>query len=92
MQSTADGINSRPITPRKTHTFHNHMHREEMPRVERGPIFGSLPRSLWPRHVVVYVRSLRPGECMTMLDGGRTTTTRGEVNPTQRHGFLLATS
>ena len=29
---------------------------------------GSLPRSLWPHHVVVYVRSLRPAEC-TMTPG-----------------------
>ena len=27
-----------------------------------APIMGSLPRSLWPHHVVVCLRSLRPGE------------------------------
>ena len=31
-----------------------------------APIVGSLPRSLWPHDVIVWVRSLCPGGCTTM--------------------------
>ena len=44
-----------------THTFDSHSHRAGMPRLELAPITGSLPRSLWPHDVVVWVRSSARG-------------------------------
>jgi len=46
-----------------THTFDNHSHRAGVPRLGLAPIMGSLPRSLRPHDVVVWIRSHRPGEC-----------------------------
>ena len=50
---------------------------------------GSLPRALWPHDVVVWVRSSAQGGVQRR--SWRTTTARGEVDPTQRYGFLLET-
>ena len=65
-----------------TRTFDNHSHRAGVPRLELAPIMGSLPRSLWPHDVVVWVRSSAQGSVRRRrIPQGSTTTNRGEVDP-----------
>ena len=46
-----------------------------------APIMESLPRSLWPHDVVVWVRSSRPGECTRRQSLRGVRRKRGEVDP-----------
>ena len=63
-----------------THTFDNHSHRAGVPRLELAPIMGSLPHSLRPHDVVVWVRSSAQGSVRRRIPQG-STTKRGEVDP-----------
>ena len=70
------------ITPHcPTHTFDNHSHRAGVPRLELAPITGSLPRSLRPHDVVVWVRSSAQGSVRRRRIPQGSTTKRGEVDP-----------
>ena len=62
---------------RLTHTFDNHSHRAGVPRLELAPIMGSLPHSLWPHDVVVWVCSSAQGSVRRRIPPGEYDEARG---------------